>query len=246
LAVPPPAICDGPDALRLSERFSAILFDFDGTLIDSAPEIGAGLNGLLAERGRPPVTDAQIRQFIGDGAARLVERGFAASGDPLPDDALAPAVARYLEIYAAVPADPGCIYPGVLDGLRALAAAGHRLALCTNKPEGISRSLLPALGMDGLFVAVVGGDTLPRRKPHADPLLHALGVMDLPAGRAVMVGDNANDVGAARAAGMPVVAVSYGYPRMAPERLGADALIDRFHDLPGALQSLAARFPIGG
>lgn len=231
--------------MRPIDRFPAILFDFDGTLIDSAPEIGAGLNGLLAERGRPPVTDAQVRQFIGDGAARLVERGFAATGAPLPADELPAAVARYLEIYADVPADPSCIYPGVLDGLRALADAGHAMALCTNKPEGISRALLPSLGMDGLFGAMVGGDTLPRRKPYADPLLHALSVLGLPADRAVMVGDNANDVGAARAASMPVVAVSYGYPRMDPADLGADALIDRFADLPSALQLLAARFPVG-
>lgn len=231
--------------MRLADRFPAILFDFDGTLIDSAPEISVGLNGLLAERGRPPVTDAQVREFIGDGAAKLVERGFAATGDPIAADDLPAAVARYLAIYADIPADPSCIYPGVIDGLKGLVDAGHRLALCTNKPEGISRALLPSLGMEGLFGAIVGGDTLHRRKPHADPLLHALDILGVSAAGAVMVGDNANDVGSARAAGLPVIAVSYGYPRMSPEALGADALIDRFSDLPDALQSLAARFPAG-
>lgn len=228
-----------------ADRFPAILFDFDGTLIDSAPEIGAGLNGLLAERGRPPVSDAQVRAFIGDGAAKLVERGFAATGGPLPPDELPAAVARYLDIYADVPADPSCIYPGVVQTLRGLAADGHRMALCTNKPEGISRALLPKLGLDGIFGAVVGGDTLPRRKPQADPLLHALASLGVGPDGAVMVGDNANDVGAARAAGMPVIAVSYGYPRMAPQDLGADALIDAFADLPATLQRLAARVPPG-
>lgn len=222
-------------------RFPALLFDFDGTLIDSAPEIGAGLNGLLTERGRPPVTDDQVRRFIGDGAAKLVERGFAATGAPLPPGALADAVKRYLEIYAAVPAEPDSVYPGVIETLTILRTAGHRLALCTNKPEAISRALLPDLGLGGLFEVVVGGDTLPQRKPDPAPLLHALAQLGLPASGACMVGDNANDVNAARAAGMPVVAVSYGYPRMPPVALGADALIDRFAQLPQALGQLATR-----
>ncbi|ACI98998.1 phosphoglycolate phosphatase [Rhodospirillum centenum] len=224
--------------MRAPTRFPALLFDFDGTLIDSAPEIGFALNGLLAERGRPPVTEAQIRQFVGDGAAKLVERGFAAGGDPLPEEELPVAVRRYLALYAEVPAVPGSIYPGVPETLERLVAAGHRLGLCTNKPEGISRTLLRDLGLGPRFAAVVGGDTLPRRKPSPDPLLHALETLGHGADRAVMVGDNGNDVKAARAAGMPVIAVSYGYPRMPVVELGADRVIDLFAHLPEALESL--------
>lgn len=224
--------------MALHLRFPALVFDFDGTLIDSAPEIGQALNTLLEERGRPPVTDPQVRAFIGDGARRLVERGFAATGPALEDSDLTAAVRRYLDIYATVPADPGTIYPGVVETLERLRADGHRLALCTNKPEAISRELLAGLGMAHLFGAVVGGDTLPERKPRPEPLLHALHGLGLDPTGAVMVGDNANDVGAARAAGIPVIAVTYGYPRMKVEELGADLLTHRFADLPAALRSL--------
>jgi len=220
-------------------RHPAVIFDFDGTLIDSAPEIGGALNRLLAERDRPPVTEAQVRRFIGDGAARLVQRGFAATGPALAEDEVTPAVARYLAIYADMPADPACLYPGVAETLEHLRTEGRSLALCTNKPEGISRSLLRDLRLGHLFGAVVGGDTLPQRKPAAEPLLAAIAGLGVRPDQAVMVGDNANDVGTARAAGVPVVAVSYGYPRMDPRELGADILIDRFADLPAALGRLS-------
>ncbi|WP_119678130.1 phosphoglycolate phosphatase [Indioceanicola profundi] len=225
--------------MALISRFPAILFDFDGTLIDSAPEIAQALNALLKEYDRPPVTADQVRTFIGDGSSRLVERGFAATGGPVPADELAEAVKRYIAIYATVPADPDTIYPGVKETLGRLRDAGHKLALCTNKPESISRNLLDGLGLADMFTAVVGGDTLPQRKPQAEPLLHAIHGLGFSPDGAVMVGDNGNDVAAARAAGIPIVAVSYGYPRMPVSELGADRVIDRFADLPGALESLA-------
>jgi phosphoglycolate phosphatase len=220
-------------------RYPALLFDFDGTLIDSAPEIAASLNALLAEWDRPGLSLDRVHGFIGDGAARLVERGFAATGPALEERELRQAVARYLTLYAAVPADPAIVYPGVVETLSRLRAAGHALALVTNKPEGISRALLPALGLGDLFGAIVGGDTLPRRKPAPEPLLHALAALAHGPEDAVMVGDNGNDVAAARAARMQVIAVSYGYPRMPVADLGADRVIDRFADLPAALNHLA-------
>ncbi len=216
-----------------ADRFPALLFDFDGTLIDSAPDIALALNRLLTESGRPTLTLDQVKGLIGDGAPRLVEQAMAVTGDDL-----ARLTARYLEIYGALPADPACVYPGVAETLAALKQSGHRLALCTNKPAGISLELLPALGLGGLFDVVAGGDTAPRRKPHPDPLLWALDNLGCRPDQAVMVGDNGNDVAAARAAGIPVIAVAYGYPRMALTDLGADCIIDRFADLPGALAGL--------
>jgi phosphoglycolate phosphatase len=226
--------------------FQFILFDFDGTLIDSVPEIALALDALLAEYGRSPVGADQVRLMVGDGAARLVEQGFLATGGALPAGDQAAAVRRYLEIYASVPADVNCLYPGVVATLQQLAGQGCRMGLCTNKPEAISRQLLRSLGLAELLPVVIGGDTLRQRKPAPEPLWLALRQLGGTVDQAVMVGDNGNDVQSARAAGLPVIAVSYGYPRMPPAQLGADLLIDRFDQLPEALQSLAALKRPGG
>lgn len=220
-------------------RFPAVIFDFDGTLIDSAPDIAKALNHVLAAAGRPVLPLDDVKMMIGDGAPVLVERGFAATGPALTGVALVTQQQQFMAIYADLPADPGCLYPGVIETLIALKAAGHRLGLCTNKPIAITRDLLPLLEMDRLFDAVVGGDTLAQRKPHPAPLLWAMERLGVGADAAVMVGDNANDVATARGAGIPVVAVSYGYPRMPVADLGADIIIDRFADLTEALTHLS-------
>ncbi len=224
--------------MSILERFPALIFDFDGTLIDSAPDIALGLNRLLVQEGRRELPLSTVHQMIGDGAGRLVEQAFAATGAALTPEEAGPMTQRYLALYGALPVDRGCIYPGVVETLAALKAAGHRLGLCTNKPAGISIDLLRELGLDMLFDAVAGGDSVARRKPHPDPLLFVMDKLGVDAGGAVMVGDNANDVAAARGACVPVVAVAYGYPRMKVEDLGADIIIDRFADLPGALARL--------
>lgn len=222
----------------VSTRFPTLIFDFDGTLIDSAPDIALGLNRLLEQEGRASLSLSTVHSFIGDGAARLVERAFAATGSGLDADGVAAMTARYLAIYGALPADPACIYPGVVETLGALQAAGHRLGLCTNKPEAISHDLLADLGLARFFTAVAGGDTVAERKPHPAPLLWVMEKLGADAAGTVMVGDNANDVAAARGAGVRAVAVAYGYPRMALDQLGADLVIDGFADLPSALDRL--------
>lgn len=218
--------------------FAALIFDLDGTLIDSAPDMTRVVNRTLARFGRPPVTEEQVRGMVGDGSAMLVRRAFAASGGGELDDAAAGDVLRdYLDAYYE-DSEPSRLYPGVAETLRDLAGRGVRLGLCTNKPERISRKLLELLGLSDLFGAVAGGDTLPVKKPdgrHLGWVLEQLG-----GGRAAMVGDNGNDVKAARAVGVPVVAMSYGYPRMPVAELGADLVLDRFPDLPEALERLAA------
>ncbi|PWC86328.1 phosphoglycolate phosphatase [Azospirillum sp. TSH100] len=224
--------------------FQALVFDLDGTLIDSAPDMTRVLNRTLTEFGRTALTEAQVRTMIGDGSAMLVRQAFAATGAPLGDEAVQPVLRHYLDTYYD-DAEPPVLYADVAETLTALAERGVRLGLCTNKPERITRKLLGIMGLEGLFGAVAGGDTLPVKKPDGRHLTWVLEQLDAkvdstggPA-RAAMIGDNGNDVKAARSAGVPVVAMSYGYPRMPVEELGADLILHRFADLPEGLTRLA-------
>ncbi|NUB25418.1 HAD-IA family hydrolase [Azospirillum brasilense] len=217
--------------------FSVVVFDLDGTLIDSARDMTRVLNRTLSRFARPTLTEAQVRGMVGDGSAALVRQAFAATGDALTDEALQPALADYLDAYFQDD-ESAVLYPGVPETLKGLADGGVKLGLCTNKPERITRKLLDTLGLSPLFGALAGGDTLPVKKPdgrHLSWVVEALG-----GGSAAMVGDNRNDVKAARAAGLPVVAMTYGYPRMPVQELGADILLDRIADLPDALRRLGA------
>lgn len=219
-------------------RFSAILFDLDGTLIDSAPDLAAATDHVLAAHGRPLVGLAGVRHMVGDGARALIERGFAATGTPLPPDRVAGAVRLFLDHYGANLSAHTRPFEGVVAVLEELRRAGTTLAVCTNKVEGLSRSILRDLRLDGFFADVVGGDTLPVKKPDGGHLTGTLARLGLAGRPAAMVGDSANDVLAARAAGLPVVAVTFGYTRVPAADLGADRVIDRFADLPAALAAL--------
>ncbi len=219
-------------------RFEAVVFDLDGTLVDTLPDIAGALNRLLAEERRSPLDDGAIRAMIGDGAARLVERALAATGEAAGGDALAGLTRRYLALYSADLSGRSRPYPGADEALDALRAAGVRLAVCTNKPEAPSNTLLADLGLAGYFAAVVGGDSLAVRKPDGRHLLATLARLGADAARAAMVGDNANDVAVARAAGVPVVLVSHGYTQTPARALGADAVIEHFTELGGALSRL--------
>ncbi len=219
-----------------------IIFDLDGTLVDTAPDLAAVTDAILAQHGRPPVGIEAIRPMVGDGARRMLERGFEATGG-LPGEAeLQAAVAAYMVHYGEHIADSSLPFPGVVAALDALADQGCRLGVCTNKTERFAVKLLDALGLLGRFGAVVGGDTLPEKKPAAGHILGTLtrmgGNLDLAASEAVMVGDSINDVLAARAARVPVIAVSFGYTAIAPADLGADRLIDHFRDLRHAIAAL--------
>lgn len=221
---------------------SAVVFDLDGTLIDSVSDITATANRLLTERGGRALAETEVRDMVGDGATDLVRRAFAAADLELPAGRVAEAVARYLDIYAEHRSSPACLYPGVVDTLEALAAAGVRLGLCTNKAERVTRPLLEGLDLARFFgEAVFGGGVLPVLKPDPAPLLWVLERLGAPEpARSVMVGDSRNDALSARAANMPVVLVSYGYSKIPAAGLGADVVIDHFHELPGALGGLAA------
>ncbi len=206
---------------------------------NSAADIRRALNRTLAAAGRPALELDAVKLLIGDGAERLVARGFAASGAALDAPGLECHYRQFLAFYG----EPGAAdltrpYPGVRETLQHLAGDGLKLGLCTNKPRGATANVLQHLSLAPFFAAVATPEDVAAPKPDPAHLLAVLALLDATPAAAVMVGDSANDVAAARGAGTRVVAVSYGYPRMAPERLGADLLIDRMAELPAALERL--------
>jgi phosphoglycolate phosphatase len=208
----------------------AIIFDLDGTLVDSAEDLRAALNTLLGELSLRPIEANEIKGMIGDGVLKLVERALAATnGDPEQRDFLLP---RFLAIYQANPATLTRCYPGVLETLDALQRKGFRLAVVTNKPVFATKKILEALSLAQFFPVVVGGDSLPQRKPDPAQLLEAAQQLGVNVDQTLMVGDNIHDVEAAHAAGMRCIAVSYGYHHRPPSEFNADRLIDRFDELP--------------
>jgi phosphoglycolate phosphatase len=215
-----------------------VVFDLDGTLIDSAPDLRAAANTVLAEAGRPPLDLATIRRFVGDGVRKLIERAFAATGPALSDAALDRATARYTALYEAATSVLTRPYDGVIETLRRLRAADLKLAVCTNKPAAAAGIVLAELGLAPLFDGVSGGDSVARRKPDPAHVLDALGRIGGTVGAAAMVGDNEHDIAAAKAAGLRTIAVTYGYARVPYPELGADRLIDRFSELEAALATL--------
>jgi phosphoglycolate phosphatase len=220
-------------------RFDAVLFDLDGTLVETAPDLCTALNHCLVLAGRPPVSVAEVRHMVGDGARALLRRGLAAASAPPAEAEVEHWFETLLGYYREHVADASHPFEGVVGTLDRMQAAGSRHAVCTNKPIQHTRALLDALDLTRRFEVVVGGDSLGVRKPHPQHLLSALETMGVAPSRAAMVGDSANDVAAARAAGLPVVVVSFGYTAVPPGELGGDALIHRFADLPDALAALA-------
>ena len=219
-----------PNAARL--RFSAIIFDLDGTLVDSAPDLCGVVNEMLTLHGRVLLDFDDIRKMVGDGAAKLIERGFGATGGlpaPLPD-----LTSEFIARYERRIADETRPFPGVVATLERIKAAGLPMGICTNKTTRLSTRLLDALDLSRFFTAVVGGDG-PVRKPDPGHLRVIMDRLGTNAGNTLMVGDSTNDVAAAKAAGMKVVAVSFGYTTVAPAALGADVLIDRFDELSGII-----------
>jgi phosphoglycolate phosphatase len=223
----------------LAHAFDALVFDLDGTLVDTAPDLHAHLNAMLAELGRPGLVLEEIRPMIGDGARALLRRGLEASGG-LPAGADHDLLfERFLARYTADPVRFGTLYDGVLPLLDDLAQNGVRLGVCTNKPQAPSARILELTGLAPYFASLIGGDVLPVKKPHAGHIGAVLERLGAAPSRALMVGDSENDLLAARAAGIPCVLVSFGYTPRPAKELGADLVIDRFSELPDALSRLA-------
>jgi phosphoglycolate phosphatase len=219
-------------------RVSAVTIDLDGTLLDTIPDLAMAANMTLTELGFPELDPALIRTFVGKGLARLVERTLStALGAPPADDLLRQGLAVFDRHYTAVNGKHTSVYAGVQEGLDHLREDGFPLACVTNKSERYTRPLLDMVGMASYFKHVVCGDTLPQKKPHPAPLLHACSALNVAPAAMLMIGDSLNDTQAARAAGCPVFCVTYGYNEGVDVRsLDSDALLDSLVEAPGLIE----------
>ena len=219
---------------RRTFAVDGIAFDLDGTLLDTVYDLAAAVNALLTEEGLRPLPKDQIRDLIGKGMANLLERAIAISGAPPRDQAARDELlVRYQRHYDAVLGRETVPYPGVHSALIRLRDAGYKLAVVTNKATRFVRPHLELAGMSAFFAAVVGGDDAPAKKPDAAPVLLAARQLGIEPARLLMVGDSANDVDAARAAGCAVLVVPYGYNEGRPvQSFAADGIVDSLDALP--------------
>lgn len=209
-------------------RARAVLIDLDGTLLDTVADLALAVDAMLVELGRAPIGEPAVRTYVGKGARVLVRRALAGSLDGTADEALVdeamPAFERH---YARENGTSAVLYPRVFEGLDAMQAKGLSLACVTNKPQAFTDALLERTGLARFFAVTLGGDVLATRKPDPAPLLHACARLGVPPANAVAIGDSMNDAQAARAAGMPVIVVPYGYNEGRPaSTLDADAHVD--------------------
>ena len=214
----------------------ALIFDLDGTLADTAPDLLGATNAVLASRGRPQLDLTSLRHMVGFGARALILQAMEASGEPITEEDLPPLVEIFLSYYRDHIADGSVLFPNVMETLAELKTAGARLAVLTNKPQELTDMLLPQLGMGSTFAAVYGAGRKGYTKP--DPRIFQDVLADCGGGPGVMIGDSITDLNTARAAGAPCVLVSYGFTPVPAHELGGDAVIDDFADLPQALRDL--------
>jgi phosphoglycolate phosphatase len=219
----------------LSQPLQAAIVDLDGTMVDTVGDFEAALGAMLADQGLPAVGRAFIERTVGKGSEHLIRSTLAEVG---ADAGLyETAWARYQQHYLAINGQFSAVYPGVVQGLQALAAAGLKLACLTNKPTAFARPLLAAKGLDGYFSQVFGGDAFARKKPDPLPLIETCRALGTLPAHTLMVGDSSNDAQAARAAGCPVMLVSYGYNHGRPvEEAAPDAVIARLDQILSALR----------
>ena len=212
-----------------------IVFDLDGTLVDTAPDLLDSLNHTLDAGGAPPTDVAGFRQFVGHGARVLIERAYQAQRRALPVDEHDRLFALFLEHYGANIPGQSKPFPGVVEALDRFSAAGFLLAVCTNKTEEFSRRLLVGLGISGYFEAICGQDTFAFRKPDPRHLTETIRIAGGTPDSSVMVGDSRTDIDTAKAAGIPVVAVDFGYTDRHVRELEPSVVISHFDELTVAL-----------
>jgi phosphoglycolate phosphatase len=217
-----------------------IVFDLDGTLVDTAPDLINALNHVLRREGLPPVPMHAARNMIGAGARKLIERGLEAEGRTASVDDVTRMTTDFIDYYAEHIADESRPFDGLEQALDRLAALGHRFAVCTNKLEWLSRRLLERLDLTGRFAAICGADTFGVQKPDPTILRETVARAGGQLARTIMVGDAGTDVGVARRAGVPVIGVSFGYTDVPIAELKPDRLIHNMGDLPAAATSLMA------
>ena len=215
-----------------------IVFDLDGTLVDTAPDLVATLNVVFAREGVPPIPFEAARNMVGAGARRMIELGLKRERRVVPALDIERMFNDFIAHYAAHIADHSKPFPGLADALDALAARECKFAVCTNKLEGLSRLLLDKLGLSERFVAICGQDTFGMAKPNPEILRRTISQARGTLNHAIMVGDSAADIDTARAAAVPIIAVDFGYTETAVSQLGPDRIISHFDQLPGAIFAL--------
>ena len=219
--------------MRLS--CDAILFDLDGTLVDTAADLAAALNAAIGPLGRRVMSPADTKAMIGGGLPQLVRLGLESSGGMPEQDVFDAAVKRAFDRYDAHYADESRPFPGVIDTLKRLKTAGVKMGVCTNKPAAFSAKILAALGLTPYLPVLVGGDSLPVKKPDPKMAFAVMERLGATAAQCVLVGDSETDVKLARNAAIPVILVRGGYTTIPVEQLGADAIVGGFAELPATL-----------
>jgi phosphoglycolate phosphatase len=215
-----------------------VVFDLDGTLVETAPDLIAALNVILQKEGIPELPLATARNLIGGGARKLIERGLEVAGRECTVAEIDVMMKDFIAYYAEHIADLSRPFEGLEAALDALAAKGATFAVCTNKLEWLSRRLLDALDLTGRFAFICGQDTFAMKKPDPEVLRLTIARAGGDAADAIMVGDSATDIDTARAAGIPVVAVDFGYTEIPVSELKPDAVISHFESLPDAVATL--------
>jgi phosphoglycolate phosphatase len=224
----------------------SLVFDLDGTLVDTAPDLAGAMNAVLIANDRPPVPPAEVRHMVGRGARALIERGFEVTGGPVNAADLDRHFDAFIDYYSTHIADASVSFAGVRGVLTRLKAAGHKLGVCTNKPEDLAVALLEALDLKQFFGAVLGADTLDVRKPDPRHLTETVKRIGGDLTRAVMIGDSEVDNETARNAGVPAVIFTFGYTQFDPTTFGAAALLDSYDDLEAALAGIAENLDTAG
>src|SRR4051795_10409192 len=215
-----------------------VVFDLDGTLVDTAPDLIAALNFVLDREGLPPVPLKSARNMIGAGARKLIERGLELEGNAMSVADVDRLMKDFIDYYAAHIADASRPFEGLEAALDELAAQGCRFAVCTNKLEWLSKRLLDQLGLTARFSAICGADTFGASKPDPAILRGTVARAGGQLSSTIMVGDAGTDIGVARRAGVPVIAVEFGYTDVPIAELKPDRLIGHMRDLPAAVESL--------
>ena len=216
-----------------------IVFDLDGTLIDTAPDLVDTLNVVFAREGWPPVPYATARNQIGGGARMMIQRGVAAEGIAIAPEKLEQLFADFIVHYTEHIADRSRPFPGLIDALDELASRGFRLAVCTNKLERLSLRLLKQLNLAERFAFVCGQDTFGMQKPDPEVLRRTVAAAGGDLTQAIMIGDSITDICTARAAGIPIIAVDFGYSDLPISELGADRIISHFAQLRSAIAAIS-------
>ena len=229
------------DDKLLASRFDTVIYDLDGTLIDSAKDMQMAVSNVLADHGLAPVTEDDVRIFMGQGSKVTMGKAFAKYGKTLDDEALGAVTREFVRYYEADPISHTTAFAGVAEVVARFAGLGLKQGVCTNKFERPSRMILEHLKLMPPISDVAGADTFPVRKPDPKHILLLVERMGGDASRTVMIGDSIHDVEAAHSAGLPAVLVSWGYTARPASELGAEAVIERFGDLPRALAGIAGR-----